>query len=245
MPDNANEDLTDNLFNIVCELPHAIEEAEIAARSLEPDGKPVAKRLLQVLVNMYEWQSRMRQSAEPPLYSAKPSQLINPADEGHTEQLFPFALSFRSLLICTYFVLSWAISLQTHATLLLLPEAALQSNTGLAPLLRSIYDPGFDEATTPLKQIIKDEADRLARLLCQTVEYCHQPEMGILGPQTMLYTQWLMRSYFRQVGAERELAWCLNVPNMRGAPTRCSIKTMSFQGDATNIQVHNKLESDK
>jgi hypothetical protein len=231
MPCNLNTDPLDELLDTVCELPHAIEEVHNALQVSETPSECAVKRLLEVLEQTYTWQFRLRQSAKTPLYTAKPAQLTNPADERDVGQLFPFALEFRSLRIGTYFVLSWGIQLQINATLLHVPEATLQRLRGIAPWPESSLSSSTDSLHMSSKPTVKDEADRIARLLCQTVEYCHRPEMGIFGPQTMLYTQWSMRSYFQQVGSERELAWCLNVSKMRGRPTRCSIKTMSFQGE--------------
>jgi len=230
MPDHPNTDPLDILVDVVCELPHEVEKFESSIQICRSHDVSAMEALLEVLATIFEWQSHLRQSSNAQLYSAKPAQLTNPADDSYEGPLFPFALNFRSIRIGTYFVLSWGLQLQICATLLNAPEEMLQHVRDITPWAVTSSSAEIDGSPPTLRRVLKAEADRIARLLCQTVEYCHRPEMGIFGPQTMLYTQWMMRSYFRQVEAGRELQWCLNIPNMRGAPTRCSIRTMSFEG---------------
>ena len=76
---------------------------------------------------------------------------------------------------------------------------------------------------------VKEEADKLARCICQSIEYCHKIENGTIGPHMTTYAQWVLKSYFRRFHQERELAWCLNIKNMRGPGFRHGIELMGFQ----------------
>jgi len=82
---------------------------------------------------------------------------------------------------------------------------------------------------------IKSEADRLARFLCQSIEYCHRADMGTLGPQSTTYTQWVLRCYYRKAGLDRELEWCRNIKYMTGPNSQCGIVSMLFGEDADDI----------
>jgi hypothetical protein len=75
---------------------------------------------------------------------------------------------------------------------------------------------------------IQREADRLARFLCQTLEYCFRYEMGTLGAQTTCHPQWALKNYFRQIGLQRELEWCKNITYMHGNSLRSGLTLMLF-----------------
>jgi hypothetical protein len=243
MPNYPNIDPLDKLMDIACELPLMLEAADLlmfTKESSEHDQKAVIGTLISIVNEIYAYQVRLQQSSEIPLYTTAPSQLVNPVDDAHPTKLFPFAIAFRSLQVAGYFVVSWAILVQIYASLLPLYEH-IWGNVSVSPTVTnllmwcrssaeaSVHNLDIENSTLPLGSI-KDEADKLARYLCQSIEYCHRMDMGTFGPQMMLYSQWVMRIYFRQVGSERELQWCLNVENMHGPATRCGIKMMVFQG---------------
>lgn len=53
---------------------------------------------------------------------------------------------------------------------------------------------------------IREEADKVARLLCQSTEFCFRLENGTVGVQAMCHARYVMRNCFSQVGLDRELA---------------------------------------
>ena len=231
MPEYDHTNSLDGLMDLVCQLPCALALYDRESEDFATADNPATTPLLGILAQLYEWQAALR-NQECPLYTVVPAQLRNPSDDAYATRLFPFAIVFRSLQVGTYCVLSWAIQLLIYTSLLKEDSNSEKKLRSLA--FASIEDHEkqsalLDAFTALPSETIKAEADRIARLVCQVVEYCNRMEMGIFGPQVMLFTRWAMRSYFRQVSAERELSWCLNIPRMYGLPTRCGIRLMSFQ----------------
>jgi hypothetical protein len=223
MPGKFNLDPLDQLFDIVCELPQTLESVttifssgQFADREIEV----AVTTLWSILRNIRVWQARFCAATTAPLYTAVPSKLSSPSDYDHHTKLFPFALEFRSLQTATHLMIAWAFQLHIYSIL----QFLLQEIGGTRTV-----PPWFVDSYTNSGSI-QHEADKLARLLCQSVEYCHRIEMGTFGPQTMIYPQWIMRQYLARYGTERELQWCNNIGNMGGMETRCSIKLMAFQG---------------
>jgi len=226
------------LIDVACEVPVVLEESDLLMSSnnpiLDQERTNLFKASLAVLEKLHERQRKYRAETERPLYWAMPSGVDNPADEPYDSKLFPFALQFYTLESASQVVLLWAIILQVLCSMLdlyqhffgssALSSAFQQSKpknlTGLAPLLNARFPTIFS---------IKEEADKLARCLCQSIEYCHKIENGTIGPQMTCYAQWVLESYFRRFNYERELAWCLNIKNMRGPGFRHGIELMGFQ----------------
>lgn len=237
MPDSDLSDVCDALMDITCELPFMLEDLENRLSDPGQDCRAVIKQIVDVLLDTYRLQSRVRQTSAEPIYSTAPAQLINPADDAYNSKLFPFAIIFRSLTHAVHCILTWSVQLQIYASLM--PPSEWRTRSVREQVLwamdRDITDMASldgDYWMLPSGSM-KEAADQIGRMLCQSVEYCHRPEKGLFGPQTMLYAQFIMRSYYRQANCERELSWCLNVQNMHGIPTRCSVKTMTFQGDSS------------
>jgi hypothetical protein len=188
---------------------------------------------LALLEKLHDRQQRYRAEIGRPLYWALPSSVDNPADDPYESKLFPFALQFASLEAASQVVLWWAIVLQVLCSMIDLhqhffgnytpgpgSDQSCEDAKGQVPRLSSRF---------PTISSIKEEADRLARCLCQSIEFCHKVENGTIGPQMTTYAQWVLKSYFREFGYERELAWCLNIKNMRGPGFRHGIELMGFQ----------------
>lgn len=226
MPGSSSTELFDQLMNIACELPGTLEEAAELFVVQETDSceedksKTVIVELWNVLKEIYDSQARLHANSPEPLYTAVPSKFTNPADERYETKLFPFALTFRSLEILSYFVVSWAMQLQILATLLQLKHEGVILEA-MPPDFHNLHD-SFGG--------IRGEAERLGRYLCQSVEYCHRTEMGTAGPQTMLYSKWVMRYFLTRFGTEREVEWCQRIGCMDGMDATCGIKMMAFQG---------------
>jgi hypothetical protein len=224
----SNLDPMDQLIDIVCELPQTLGLATklfSTRKSGDFEVKAAVTTLWHIMRDICVWQARLCAASPTLLYTALPSKLENHLDT-HNTKLFPFALEFRSLQTATQFVASWAFQLHIHTILQRLFEE--KGEAGTVPLqFVSVYN-SFGK--------IQHEADKPARLLCQSIAYCHRIEMGTFGPQTMVYPQWIMRQFFARCGAERELQRCNNVGNMSGIGTRCGIKLMAFQGRIKCLQ---------
>jgi hypothetical protein len=140
-----------------------------------------------------------------------PSQLSNPADDGHDEPLYPLVLDFPALQIASCLIIFWAATLQTLAMVTSLLKAANEP-----PSLESVWgflDKKLFKHTSPQIAIIV-EAKRRAGLLCQCIEYTHREEMGSIGPQSMTYARGVLLRYFAEQKMSRELTWCQNIPHM-------------------------------
>ncbi|ORX96166.1 hypothetical protein BCR34DRAFT_497951 [Clohesyomyces aquaticus] len=224
LPDVMNLDPLDQLIDIACELTQILDVAtkvSPACRSGDADEvESAAMPFWSILRDIHAWQSSLCAASPEPLYRAVSSKLNNPSDDTHNTKLFPFALEFSSSQTATHFVASWAFQLHIHTILQCLLEEhrnAEAVHSQLTDLFQS-FD-GFQH-----------ESHKLARLLCQSVEYCYRIEMGTFGLQTMVYPQWVMRQFFARYGSRREIQWCNNIGNMSGVGTRCGIKLMVFQG---------------
>ncbi|KAF2794871.1 hypothetical protein K505DRAFT_241199 [Melanomma pulvis-pyrius CBS 109.77] len=223
MPDKSNFDPMDQLMDIVCELPRTLDSATKifpTEQSGDLEVEVAVTDLWSIMSDIHVWQVRLCAASPTPLYTAVTSKLDNPSDGAHDTKLFPFALEFQSSQTATHLVASWAFQLHIHTVLQRFLEERGENRT--VPIQ-------FIDLHNSFGNILR-EADKLARLLCQSIEYCHRIEMGTFGPQTMVYPQWIMRQFFARYGTEREVKWCNNIRNMSGIGTRCGIKLMVFQG---------------
>jgi hypothetical protein len=232
---NNEIDSFQGLIDVAYEVPVLLEESEtlIASCNILPEQwrASLLEPSLAVLEKLHDRHQKYRAGNARPLYWAMPSGVDSPADDTYKSKLFPFALQFESLETATQVILWWAIVLQVLCSMIdlyqhffgssILSSAFNQSKSeGPEPLLNSRF---------PTISSVKEEADKLARHLCQSIEYCHKIENGTIGPQTTTYPQWVLKSYFQKFHYERELVWCLNIKNMRGPGFRNGIELMGFQ----------------
>ncbi|KAE9371765.1 hypothetical protein N431DRAFT_545916 [Stipitochalara longipes BDJ] len=238
MSKSSEHDSFHGLIDVACQVPVLLEESDtlISSRNTMPDQEreSLFKASLAVLDKLHDRHQKYRAITRRPLYWVMPSGVDNPADDAYQSKLFPFALQFDSLETASQVVLWWAITLQVLCSMIDLYQHFFGSSilssvsdlsepenfTGPEPLLNSTF---------PTMSSVKEEADKMARCLCQSIEYCHKIENGTIGPQMTTYAQWVLKSYFRRFHYERELAWCLNIKNMRGPGFRHGIELMGFQ----------------
>jgi hypothetical protein len=200
--------------------------------------------LLSLADRLDTWQCGFRSIHSKAPFWAVHSNIHNPTDDAFKDKLFPFSIEFESLDTAILFVLCWGAMLEVLGAILRLYNFFFAS-LDRPPTLEALLGYGSQESqiqvgilttqSMPSSKFtsildIKAETDRLARLLCQCMEFCHRIEMGTLGPQATCYVQWAIQSYFRwNAGYERELSWALNIKNMRGPGSRCGIELMTFQ----------------
>lgn len=204
-----------------------------------------------ILRRLCSWQERLRTTctSEKPLYWTVPSSLSHPDQIEGSETLFPRVLEFRSLNVAIPLLFSWAIRVQIFNNLIRI-YSLIGSASKDVPSFREIFKPHIEttsnetaedydytlqrhtdssSADGPSMIFSVNEADRLARLICQGLEYCNKLRMGLLGPQCTTFPQWSVRHYFRHhPGHEREMKWCHEFKNMRGEGSRYGIETMKF-----------------
>ena len=238
MSSNSQHDSFHNLLDIVCEVPILLEATDklTASPNLIPNqwNSNLFSASLDVLEKLNNCHEKHRAITGRPLYWTVPSGVNNPADEPYNSKLFPFALQFDSLQTASHVVLWWAIILQVLCSMINLHQHVLGDST---------LSPAFDQSNFedlmgpelplnsryPTMSSVKEEADKLARCICQSIEYCHKIENGTIGPHMTTYAQWVLKSYFRRFHQERELALCLNIKKMRGPGFRHGIELMGFQ----------------
>lgn len=249
----------DKLIDILGELPVLLEETEALLKKSKMSISLVwATRLIQsyaiIAQRLYSWQEELRGTTDTPLYWAAPSFLSHAPEASDAKNLFPLILNFTSSNVAISLILSWAVLVQLYCSLSLIYELMERTFSGDESSLpefsvkdaRNSLDHEMNEngmfslkLTSPCsfewlsKAFCITEGDKLVRLLCQSMEYCHKIDIGTIGPQAVAYPQWIMRRYFRfRPGYERELKWCYDFKAMTGAGFRCGINIMDF-GDHT------------
>ncbi|CAI6334351.1 unnamed protein product [Periconia digitata] len=225
MPENHSVDPIDQLFGIICDLPQLLRSAvdAFSGRQFEStDGMTIIAALWSVLRDIYAWQAVIYGALCPtPAYTFHPSNLRNPTDEVYGTKLFSSSIHFNSVQTALNFIMSWAFQLHILTVLHCITRKHSEERSIVPPQFIHLYS-GFGS--------IKTEGVRIARLFCQTIEYCHRPRMGTFGIQIECYPCWVVRQFFTHCGAERELQWCQNVGGMSGAGTRFGVTVMEFQG---------------
>jgi hypothetical protein len=232
---HSAEDSLEALVDLISEVPILLERTDqVVASSV---GSPeLLRTLLEVSERFRTWQRSYRLSSAGPMYWAAPSRLHNPSDDAFASKLFPFTLDFASLNAAIQSSFSSAVMLQVLTAALLLLE---RDNASYKEIIEQDkpdhsnhellkLESQNDEKTSWSVCSIQQEADRLARFLCQTIEYSFRYEMGTLGAQTTCHPQWALRSYFRYAGLPRELEWCKNINNMHDTSLRPGLALMLF-----------------
>lgn len=222
----------ESLMDLVSEVPLLLEESDDVVRS-GASYPQLLRNLLEVFRKISDWQKSYRLSTARPLYWAVPSRLHNSSDDGFSNRLFPFAFQFESLNVAIQIIFSSAVMLQLLSAVLILKGGVGGSCEELLRQDTTEVDNSDAEKNLWSVPSMKQNADRLARFLCQSIEYCFRHEMGTLGPQATCHPQWAMKDYFRHVGLERELAWCENIKNMDGPGMRPGIDLMIFGSEET------------
>jgi hypothetical protein len=228
---DSSVDSLEGLVNIISEVPLLLEDTDQAIAS-----GVASLQLFQALMKVYQkfssWQQSYRSRSVGPMYWAVPARLHNPSDEAFANKLFPFALEFASLNMAIQCSFSSAVMLQVLTAALLLLGNDNTSYTSIVQQTKGGNTLKLEKSSTGELSwsllSIQREADRLARFLCQTLEYCFRYEMGTLGAQTTCHPQWALKNYFRQIGLQRELEWCKNITYMHGNSLRSGLTLMLF-----------------
>jgi hypothetical protein len=227
----------ETLMDVVVEVPRLLEKSDELIRS-GLKAEEHFQDLLTAFKKVQTWQQWCKSSSDKPLYWAVPSRSTNPADDGYGTQLFPFALEYGCLNIAMLFIFSSAVMLQILSAALSLDATPVNKHLQTPP-----YHEFQDEAAGipgDFRELwssthIRGEADKVARFMCQSTEFCFRQEMGTVGTQAMCHPLFAMGDYYHQTGQTRELHWCQNIRNMRGAGLRTGLRMMMF-GDNTRFE---------
>ncbi|PON30108.1 hypothetical protein TGAM01_v201475 [Trichoderma gamsii] len=223
-PSGADDSFV-RMMHIIVDVPSMLQEAHAILLS---GNNPLAAsqhsaRLIQKFEELDSWrQFRQRSVAPDPLYWTVMSKMNHPADEGYADKLFPFALMFSSMGSAIQWIFCSTVMLHVIEAAFLLEALEFTTPNGTG----SISPSPSDNSSSMLA-----EADGLARMLCQSIEFCYRNDNGLFGAQATCSTQWTLRRYFRRRGLARELEWCKRIKNIRGLASRCGIDLMQFGPD--------------
>ncbi|KAF9774570.1 hypothetical protein IL306_007402 [Fusarium sp. DS 682] len=218
------------LLDIAIDLPSVMAEAHALASSDEKDWEKLLRyaNLLTDKFHMLEdWRVLVHRTTaarnQTPLYWSVPSRATNPADDAYPDKLFPFALVFSSVEGASPWILGSSIMLDILETILLLRGrmSSLDPPSSLGGLFR-----GDTQQNDSPNQA---DADQIARMLCQSVEYCYRSENGTFGPQITCYGQTTLLGYFAGRRMKRELEWVRAIKYMKGPGTSFGIDLMQFK----------------
>lgn len=226
------------LMDNVIEIPRLLEESDKLIRTGFMDAERI-KGLLTAFKKIQVWQQWCKLSSGKPLYWAVLSRSTNPADDGFETRLFPFALEYGCLKTVTLFLFSSAVMLQILSAVLSFHATNINKeleNPTYGDLQHNTSSNKNNDLQEEDSEIwsssrIQVEADKLARFMCQSTEFCLRQEMGTVGTQALCHPLFAMRDYFRQTSQTRELEWCQNIRNMRGASIRTGVQIMVFGDD--------------
>lgn len=208
----------------------------------------VAQSMLATTKVVQLWHDNFWKTSPTPRYWTVPSRATNPADIDHSDKTFPLCFEFQCVPVSVAVMLCWSVIAQLNSNVIQiydLVQARLGASIELEDLLAqtdaTVVDPASmleaaSEITPPstaekgrLIQEIQSEGTKMARYICQSMEYYHRIEMGTIGGQATIYPSWSARQYFRlHPGHEREWSWLQNICKMKGHGTRWGLRTMRF-----------------
>jgi hypothetical protein len=217
----------DALINMTGDALALIEETEsflsyLPKVGIEERSIALIQAYTSAIQRLHRWQERVRKASDKPLYWAVPSKLSHRDDEsGDIQEMFPLVLEFQTLNTAILLIFSWAVLLQIYCSVI-----------RLASLLPDAQGTHLDDTTPSYNvQFDIDEAEKVVRLLCQSLEYFHRIDLGFLAPQATTYPSWILKSYLKhRPGHEKELKWCEEFKNLRGPGSRCQVVMMMFSG---------------
>lgn len=199
-----------DLLKRAVNIPSLLERAkflENQAGDYNSVVSDITNQLLCRFSELAEWRA-----LQGTIYWVVPSTLENPADEKYEDKLFPFALKFNSFTVAAGWILCSTLMLHSLDAVLVLER--------LASL------PLADNSARCISAL-QEDADKLARILCQCLEYCYDTENGIFGAQVTFGQQYVLRNYFKRRNRLREIEWCDNINAMRGDSSHCQVQMMA------------------
>lgn len=247
-----SSDALDDLYRMISDVPAVLERAtslpSIAnTNALIKESAAVAQSIFNIQNSFELWHDDFWKASPTPRAWLVPSCAANPADVDPSNRIFPVCFEFESLNVSVLVALCWAICVHLHSNIIQIYEL-LQAKLGhpieLEALLFETSTAVADETEqyssrkiSPssaqngcLLHQIKSEATKLARYVCQSMEYHHRVDMGTYGAHAVTYASWSARQYFRlHPGHEREWSWLQNMHKMEGPDTRWGVSMMIFE----------------
>ncbi|KAL7623747.1 hypothetical protein AAE478_005300 [Parahypoxylon ruwenzoriense] len=249
---NFNSPL-DEVYQMIAGIPAILEQA-VALSSISDQGiflkesAAVTRSILAMIKSIEFWHDEFWKASPTPRAWSVPSCAANPANVDLSNRIFSFCFEFESLNVAVPVVMCWSVAAQLYSNVIQihdLVQARLGRHITLKYLLAQGDTTVVDAASlleassqnTPLFTADKDcsiqdiqaKGTRMARHICQSLEYFHRIEMGTYGSHATTYPSWSARQYFRlHPGHEREMLWLKNTHKMHGPGTRWGLSMMTF-----------------
>ncbi|KAI9742973.1 MAG: hypothetical protein M1818_003268 [Claussenomyces sp. TS43310] len=243
----------DEVYQMIADIPTLLARA-ITLSSIDDqstflkESAAVAQSVLAMVKSVESWHDEFWKASPTPRSWSVPSCAANPADVDPSNKIFPFSFEFESLSVAVPVVMCWSVIAQLYSNVIQihdLVQARLGCYIELEALLAQANNIVVDATSTSeassqntplftadkgrLIQEIHSEGTRMARYVCQSMEYHHRIEMGTYGGHATTYPSWSARQYFRlHPGHEREWSWLQNMHKMEGPGTRWGLSTMAF-----------------
>lgn len=231
---------------MVADVPALLEQA-VSLTWIDAEGtllersSAVTKSLLAMAKSLRIWHDEFLEASPTPQYWLAPSRVASPANTDNAERLFPLCFEFQSLDSAVPIVMCWAVLAQLYSHVIQicdLVQSRLDRHIDVEGLLsRGETTAASSEQTSEPSAIDIDhpaidaqiEGGKMARSVCQSLEYFHRVEMGTYGSHATTYPCWSSRQYFRlHPGYKRELSWVQNVHQMEGDGLRWGLSMMTF-----------------
>lgn len=234
----------DEVFQMVADIPtileHAVALSSISDQStLLKESAAVAQSMLAMVGSVEFWRDEFWKASPSPRAWLVPSCAANPADLDPSNKTYPLCFEFESLSVAVSIVFCWSIATQLYSNVIQihdLVQARLGRHIALEYLLTQTDNTTESQNTLLFTvdkgrsiQDIQSEGAKMARYVCQSLEYFHRIEMGTYGGHATTYPTWSARQYFRlHPGHERERSWLQNIHKMEGPGTRWGLSLMIF-----------------
>ncbi|KAI1106700.1 hypothetical protein F4804DRAFT_8403 [Jackrogersella minutella] len=243
----------DEVYRMVADIPAILEQAIVLTSisdhdTLMREAAAVTQSLLAMINSIEFWHDEFWKASLIPRAWLVPSCASNPADVDPSDRIFPLCFEFESLDVAVAVAMCWSVTAHLHSNVIQiydLVEARLDRHITLNYLMAQAEAPVVD-ATSLLEassqnsrsyaahkdrsiQDVQSEGTRMARQVCQSLEYFHRIEMGTYGGHATTYPCWSARQYFRlHSGHEREMLWLQSLHDMKGPGTRWGLSMMTF-----------------
>ncbi|KAI8944140.1 hypothetical protein F4801DRAFT_572747 [Xylaria longipes] len=241
----------DEVYIMIADIPTMLGQAVTLSSIRDPDiflkeSAVVAQSMLAMVKSVEFWHDEFCKASPTPRYWSVPSSAANPADINVATKVFPSCFEFESLSAANPVAMCWAIAAQLYSNIIQihdLVEVRLGCHIALGDMLAQADTTAVDAAgssfvvsnlpfTADKDQFIEDitsQGTRMARYVCQSLEYFHRTEMGTYGGHSTTYPCWSARQYFRlHPGHEREWSWLKSMHKMESPGTRWGLSMMTF-----------------
>lgn len=246
----------DEVYRMAADIPAILERAvrlpSIGDQTgLLKEAAATAQSILAMVRSFESWYDEYCKAAQTHRFWSVPSCAANPADVDPANKVFPLCFMFESLSVAVTVVMCWSVAAQLYSNVIQiydLVQERLGRHIELGFILAQADPPvAVDPAASPSGasspsarspttekvrsiQDIRTEGARMARYVCQSLEYFHRTEMGTYGGHAATYPTWSARQYFRlHPGHEREWSWLRNIHKMEGPGTRWGLSMMTFE----------------